>query len=120
MPLFAGGRQSSELGAGRARIEQARARYEQAVLRAVNEAADALVDVRTNRQQLAAQTAQANSLREAYNLAQRRYEGGIASYLEVLDAQRSLFTAELSATQVRRAYLEATVELYKALGGTWQ
>ena len=54
------------------------------------------------------------------DLAERRYEGGIASYLEVLDAQRSLFTAELSATQVRRAYLEATVELYKALGGTWQ
>ncbi len=120
IPLFAGGRQSSELEAGRARIDQARAHYEQAVLRAVNEAADALVDVRTQRDQLAALTAQANSLRDAFRLAERRYEGGIASYLEVLDAQRSLFTAELAGTQSRRAYLEATVELYKALGGTWK
>jgi multidrug efflux system outer membrane protein len=119
MPLFAGGRQASELAAGRARIEQARARYEEAVLHAVNEAADALVGVRTDRQQLAAQTAQAVALRAAYTLAERRYEGGIASYLEVLDAQRSLFAAELATTQARRAYLEATVELYKALGGGW-
>ena len=120
IPLFAGGRQSSELDAGRARIEQARGRYEQSVLRAVNEAADALIALRTDRQQLAALTAQATALRDAYRLANRRYEGGIASFLEVLEAQRSLFAAELAATQSRRAYLEATVELYKALGGSWQ
>ena len=120
IPLFAGGRQSAELDAGRARIEQARGRYEQSVLRAVNEAADALIALRTDRQQLAALTAQATALRDAYRLANRRYEGGIASFLEVLEAQRSLFAAELAATQSRRAYLEATVELYKALGGSWQ
>ena len=120
VPLFAGGRQSAEMDAGRARIEQARGRYEQAVLRAVNEAADALISLRTNREQLAALTAQAGALRDAYRLANRRYEGGIASYIEVLDAQRSLFATELSVTQSRRAYLEATVDLYKALGGSWQ
>ena len=120
VPIFAGGRQSSELAAGRARIEQARGRYEQAVLRAVNEAADALIAVRTDRQQLAALSAQAAALRDAYRLANRRYEGGIASYIEVLDAQRSLFATELAVTQSRRAYLEATVDLYKALGGAWQ
>jgi len=120
VPLFAGGRQSSELAAGRARIDQARARYEQSVLRAVNEAADVLVVLQTGRQQLVALTAQTASLRDAYRLAERRYEGGIASYLEVLEAQRSLFATELALTQARRAYLEATVELYKALGGDWK
>jgi len=119
MPIFAGGRQTSELNAARARVTQARAHYEQAVLTALNEAADALVAVRSGRDQLAAQAAQTSALRDAYRLAERRYEGGIASYLEVLEAQRSLFTAELALTQVRREYLEATVQLYKALGGRW-
>jgi outer membrane protein, multidrug efflux system len=119
VPIFAGGRAGSELAAARARIDQARARYEQAVLRALSEAADALVGVRTAREQLAALTAQANALRDAYRLAERRYEGGIASYLEVLDAQRGLFGAELAVTQGRRFYLEATVHLYQALGGRW-
>lgn len=119
VPLFAGGRERSELDAARARVVQARARYEQAVLTALNEAADALVAVRGDGDQLAAQAAQVSALRDAYRLAQRRYEGGIASYLEVLVAQRSLFTAELALTQSRRFYLEATVQLYKALGGRW-
>jgi len=119
MPLFAGGRQKSELDAARARVTQARARYEQAVLNALGEAADALVAVRTQRDQLAAQSAQVAALRDAFRLAERRYEGGIASYLEVLEAQRSLFGAELGLSQVRRAYLQATVQLYKALGGSW-
>jgi multidrug efflux system outer membrane protein len=119
VPLFAGGRQSSGLAVARARVTQARAQYEQAVLTALNEAADALVAVRSGREQLAAQAAQTNALRDAYRLAGRRYDGGIASYLEVLEAQRSLFTAELALTQIRREYLEATVQLYKALGGRW-
>jgi multidrug efflux system outer membrane protein len=120
MPLFAGGRQKSELDAARARVAQARARYEQVVLNALSEAADALVGVRTQRDQLAAQSAQVAALRDAYRLAERRYEGGIASYLEVLEAQRSLFAADLGLSQVRRAYLQATVQLYKALGGSWE
>ena len=119
MPLFAGGRERSELNAARARVTQARARYDQVVLTALSEAADAMVAVRSDRDQLAAQAAQAGALRDAYRLAERRYEGGIASYLEVLEAQRSLFTAELGLTQGRRFYLEATVQLYKALGGRW-
>ena len=119
VPIFAGGRAGDELAAARARIDQARARYEQAVLRALSEAADALVGVRTAREQVAALSAQVNALRDAYRLAGRRYAGGIASYLEVLEAQRGLFAAELALTQGRRYYLEATVGLYKALGGHW-
>ncbi len=119
VPLYTGGRLSADVGIARARAEQARSNYEQAVLTAMREVADALIGLRTERDQLAAQTAQAANLQDAYRLAERRYEGGIASYLEVLDAQRSLFTAQLAAMQSRRAYLEATVQLYKAIGGRW-
>ena len=119
VPLFSGGRVKAGVDAARARAEQAQARYEQTVLTALGEAADALVAVRTNRDQVAAAAAQAGALRDALRLAERRYQGGIASYLEVLDAQRSLFAAELALTSGRRQYLAATVELFKAIGGRW-
>jgi multidrug efflux system outer membrane protein len=52
-------------------------------------------------------------------LATRRYQSGISSYLEVLDAQRSLYTADLAAAQAERQELVAAVQLYRALGGGW-
>ena len=52
-------------------------------------------------------------------LSQARYDGGVTSYLEVLDSQRTLFEAELTESSTRRARLVAVVELYKALGGGW-
>ena len=119
MPIFSAGGGTSAIAADRARADQARSRYEQTVLAAMSEAADALVAVRTSRDELASETTRTNALREAFRLATRRYEGGIASYLEVLDAQRGLFSAELSLNAVRRQYLSATVQLYKALGGRW-
>ena len=66
-----------------------------------------------------AQATQAQALRRAYDLAKERYRSGISSYLEVLDAQRGLFNAELALRQVQRQYLVATVQLYRALGGSW-
>lgn len=120
IPLFTGGRLINEERAARARAEQAKARYEQAVLSALREASDALVGLRLSRDQLAAQETQAQALRRAYSLAERRYESGVSSYLEVLDAQRGLFSAELGLVQVERQYLNATVQLYKALGGGWE
>jgi multidrug efflux system outer membrane protein len=120
IPLFTGGRLINQERAARARADQARARYEQAVLSALQEASDALVGLRLSRDQLAAQETQAQALRRAYSLAERRYQSGVSSYLEVLDAQRGLFGAELGLVQVERQYLSATIQLYKALGGGWQ
>jgi multidrug efflux system outer membrane protein len=119
IPLFTGGRLLNQERAARARAEQSRASYEQTVLTALREADDALVGVRSTRDQLLAQETQVRALRRATALAEKRYQSGVASYLEVLDAQRALFTAELSLTQVQRQYLVTTVELYKALGGHW-
>ncbi|MDQ2767905.1 MAG: efflux transporter outer membrane subunit [Gemmatimonadota bacterium] len=119
IPLFRGGALRSELSAARARSEQARFAYEQAVLVARREAEDAFVGVRTSRDQAVAQQRQVDALRRAFDLANRRYQNGVSSYLEVLDAQRNLFTSELALTQAQRLELVSGVQLYKALGGAW-
>ncbi len=69
------------------------------MLRAMEEAGDALAGVRAARDQAVAQQTQATALRRALELAQVRYDTGVSNYLEVLDAQRSLFDAELAASQ---------------------
>jgi len=120
VPLFTGGRLSNEKRAAEARAEQARSQYEQSVLVALREASDALVGVRTARDQVAAQQTQAQALRQALRLAELRYQTGISNYLEVLEAQRSLFDAELALSQAQLGQLSAAVELYRALGGSWK
>jgi multidrug efflux system outer membrane protein len=120
IPLFTGGRLINEARAARARAEQSRAEYEQTVLTALREASDALVAVRTSRDQVTAQETQASALRRALQLAELRYRTGVASYVEVLDAQRGLFDAELALSRVQLLQLSSAVELYRALGGSWQ
>jgi len=119
IPLFTGGRLVNEARAARARAEQARAQYEQAVLVAAGEAGDALAGVRAARDVAAAEETQAAALHRALELAELRYRTGVSNYLEVLDAQRSLFDAELAASQAQLQQLTAAVRLYKALGGSW-
>lgn len=119
IPLFAGGRLVNQARAARARADEARAQYEQTALTALREAGDALAQVRAARDQVAAQDTQARALRRALELADARYQAGVASYLEVLDAERSLFDAELALSQAQLSQLTAAVHLYKALGGSW-
>ncbi len=102
-----------------AQAKQALAQYEQAILVAFKEVEDALVAVRTSQEQRAAVEDQVNALQSAWKLADKRYRNGLASFLEVLTAQRNLFEAELSLSQTHRLYLVSIVQLYKALGGGW-
>lgn len=118
-PLFNSGRNRSRVDAEVARTEQALLNYEQTVLRAFAETEDALVAVRTYRREHEARTRQVAATRNAAKLSRARYDGGVTSYLEVLDIERSLFSAELSESQTRRLYINSIVELYKALGGGW-
>ena len=118
-PLFTGGQVGKQVDAARARAEQARYSYEQTVLLALRDVNDALVGVRATRDVSAAQDRQTEALRAAYHLADSRYQNGISNYLDVLDAQRSLFAAELSLAGAQRQQLAAAVQLYKALGGGW-
>ena len=120
VPLFTQGRPGGEeVNVARARAEQARSQYEQTVLVAVREVEDALVGLRTAQDRAAAQQRQVVALRRALELANMRYQNGVSSYLDVLDAQRGLFSAELSLTQAERDQLVAAVQLYKAVGAGW-
>ncbi len=105
--------------AAQARADELKASYEQTVLVSLREASDALSGVRLSRDALAAQESQVRALRRAVELAERRYENGVASNLEVLDVERGLFGAELALAQTQRQYLGATVQLYKVMGGSW-
>ena len=94
--------------------------YQQSVLRALEEVSNAL----TAREKVALERAelerQVEALRESVRLAQVRYVGGLATYLEVLDAQQQLFPAEISLAQSLRDERLAVVFIYRALGGGWQ
>ena len=118
-PLFNAGRNRSRVEAEEARTEQALLAYEQTVQRAFREVEDALVAVRTYRAEHEARRRQVAAARSAATLSRARYDGGVTSYLEVLDTERSLFNAELTESQTLRLYINAIIELYKALGGGW-
>ncbi len=80
---------------------------------------DALVAHRKAREVRAEQETLVAASRRALALAELRYKNGLASYLEVLDARRQLFAAEIALTQTQRTQLVAVVQVYKALGGGW-
>ena len=119
LPIFDMGRNQANLEAARAAREIAVAQYEKAIQTAFREAADALAGRATLADQLAALQAQAVAERDRFRLADLRYRNGIANYLDLLDAQRSLFAIEQSLAQVRLAQRANEVQLYKALGGGW-
>ena len=86
---------------------------------AFQEVEDALVAVQKTREQLDVVGKQVEALHTYARLARLRYEGGYTSYIEVLDAERSLFNAQHSYTQTQGAQLTSFVSLYKAMGGGW-
>ena len=101
------------------RAKQAALQYEKAVVNAFMEVEDALIAVQKTREQQDAQEQQVTALQSALHFADQRYQGGRASYLDVLTSQRSLFEVELDLARTRRAQLISVVQLYKALGGGW-
>jgi multidrug efflux system outer membrane protein len=118
-PLLNGQMLGFQQEAVEAQAKQALAQYEQRILIAFREVEDALVAVRTARAQNDAQQQQVAALQSALKLAELRYKGGLANYLDVLVSRRNLFEAELALTGSRRLHLVSVVQLYKALGGGW-
>ncbi len=120
LPIFDAGRNQAGLGSANAGRDIAVAQYEKTIQIAFREVADALAARDTLGEQLRAQQAQANAEAVRYKLAGLRYDNGIASYLDALDAQRSLFLAQQALVQTRLAQLQSQVTLYKTLGGGWK
>jgi len=119
-PIFDAGRNRANLEVATASRDIAVAQYEKSIQTAFREVADALAGRATLGEQLRAQAAQTNALAVAYRLADLRYRAGASSYLDSLDAQRTLFLAQLALIQMQAAQLQNTVALYRALGGGWK
>ncbi len=117
VPIFSGGRVRGNLAAARAREEMAVAGYERTVQEAFREVADALAGRRYLTEQVAAQERNTAAQRRISELSSIRYREGVIGYLQVLDAERSLFAAEQALLQLRRTEAENLVRLYLALGG---
>ena len=120
LPLFDAGRRSARVDQARARTEQAVAGYQRAVETGFREVADALVNVQQTGDSEAELKARLDAARAALELSTLRYEKGYSPYLEVLDAQRNANDAELAFVRNRQARLAFSVDLMKALGGGWQ
>jgi multidrug efflux system outer membrane protein len=120
LPIFDYGRNSANLGSARAGRDIAVAQYEKSIQVAFREVADALAGQATYGEQLRAQRAVADAENERFKLSDLRYRNGAASYLDLLDAQRSLFSAQQAAVQANLARLQNQVTLYRVLGGGWK
>jgi multidrug efflux system outer membrane protein len=118
-PIFTAGKIKGTVKAAKAVQQEALFGYEQAVQNGFREFEDALIDQDRTRVQLDAQAKQVEALATYARLARLRYENGYTSYIEVLDAERSLFNGQLSYTQTQDTLLRALVTLYKAMGGGW-
>jgi multidrug efflux system outer membrane protein len=119
LPIFDYGRNLANLGSAKAGRDIAVAQYEKSIQSAFREVADALAGQATYGEQLRAQRSVAEAEQERFNLSDLRYRSGASSYLDLLDAQRSLFTAQQAAVQANLARLQNQVTLYRVLGGGW-
>ena len=120
LPIFDGGKRTADLDVAEIEAKKAVASYEQSIQSAFREVADGLVAQQSYQQQLAARQALVEANQRYFDLAEKRYQQGVDSYLTRLDAQRSLFSAQQSLIATRLALLGNEVNLYKAIGGGWQ
>lgn len=119
-PIFQGGRILSNYEASKARFDQALAQYQKAVQNSFRETSNALTAIRSLRESRIEVEQGVEALRDAAILSRDRYEGGLATYLEILIADQQLFAAELQLAQLRGSEFTALVDFYRALGGGWQ
>jgi len=119
VPLFTAGRIGGEVKASEAAQKQALFSYQQTIQNAFREVDDALIDRIKSGQRLEALSRQIKALQNYKRLARMRYDEGVTSYLEVLDAERSLFNVELTHTTNQNTLFRSLINIYKAMGGGW-
>ncbi len=118
-PIFNAGRTRANVRLAESVERELVVNYQRTIYRALREVSDALAGYRRTGEQRAQQEQLVAALRDARRLSTDRYQGGVDSYLQVLDAERSLFRGELDLAALQRLELESIVELYRALGGGW-
>ena len=119
-PIFTGGALRGNLHLAESQNRQALIAYQQAIQHAFGDVSDALIGYEKFHQVRVRQQESVADLQESVRLSNLRYKGGTTTYLEVLDGQRSLFTAELTLAQARGDEYQSLVQLYRSLGGGWR
>jgi multidrug efflux system outer membrane protein len=119
-PVFEGGRLRRNLDAARASFDEAVAQYQKAALNGYREVANALVTIQKVADVRVQREAGVVALQDAADLARSRYQSGLASYYEILEADQQLFQQELLLAKARGTEFQARADLYRALGGGWQ
>ena len=119
-PIFEGGKLRGDLRSAESQQRQSLIAYKQTIQGAFKDVSDALIAYEKYYQVRVAQETTVQDLSDSVSTSLTRYRGGIATYLEVLDNQRSLFSAQLTLAQDRGNEFQSLVQLYKALGGGWQ
>jgi multidrug efflux system outer membrane protein len=120
LPIFRAGQIRNQVRLTESQQRELLITYEQSIYNALREVSDALIGYSRTRAQRGQQEQLVKTLDESVRLSNLRYKGGLDSYLQVLDAQRNLFTGELGLAQLRLAERLTVVQLYRALGGGWQ
>jgi multidrug efflux system outer membrane protein len=118
-PIYTGGGLTAAVDQAEARRDQSFANYELVIQNAFRDVEDSLADVRHSAELRDTLARGVVALRRGVELANERYDNGFSDYLEVLDTERSLFSAELQLASARGDYQRALVSLYRALGGDW-
>jgi multidrug efflux system outer membrane protein len=119
-PIFEAGKLRGNLHIAESQQRQSLIAYKQAIQRAFKDVSDALIAYQKYYEVRTAQQTTVQDLSDSVSTSLKRYRGGIATYLEVLDNQRSLFSAQLTLAQDRGNEFQSLVQLYKALGGGWR
>ena len=119
-PIFTGGALKGNLHLAKSQDRQALIAYRQTIQQAFGDVSDALIGYQKLHQVRVAQETSVKDLQDSVDTSLVRYRGGITTYLEVLDGQRSLYTAELTLAQARGDEYQSLVQLYRALGGGWR
>ena len=118
-PIFTFGQIEGQVQQAEAVQQQLLVTYEQTIQNAFREVDDALVSHRSSRELVASRKKQVEALQQYVSLSRLRYDNGYASFLEVLDAERSLFDAELAYSQSQGEVFRSLIEIFKAMGGGW-
>ena len=119
-PIFTAGALRGNLRLAESQHQQVLITYRQTIQRAFGDVSDALIGYQKSHQVRVRQEDSVKDLQESVRLSDMRYRGGTTTYLEVLDGQRSLFSAELTLAEARGTEYQSLVQLYRALGGGWQ
>jgi multidrug efflux system outer membrane protein len=119
-PIFNAGRTRANVQFTESAQREAVVTYRRTIYGALREVSDSLASYRKTTEQRLEQEKLVEALRQSVRLSTQRYEGGLESYLPVLDSQRNLFQGELDLARLRQLELASIVQLYRALGGGWK